>query len=134
MYNQNFEMVQKFGQENSLHPFFFSTDINFFLLSDKYFIITKLTGDDDTTVTIINRSNGLVEHSFNIYEEFHQMRLYLDKFLITFNRETRILKCYNFRGDLFRRITLDEKFEDSYFSVMNKELCFEQENDFIFIF
>jgi hypothetical protein len=135
MYNQNFELVQKFGQENSLHPFFFSTDINFFLLSDKYFIITKLTGDDDTTVTIINRSNGLVEVSFKIYEYFDRIKLYLDKFLLSFNSSNCSLKCYNFKGDLLHEITLDEKFEGSTLSVFNKELCFSSfYNNEIFIF
>jgi hypothetical protein len=62
------------------------------------------------------------------------MRLYMDKFLITFNKETCFLKCYNFKGDLLHQITLDEKLEGSYFSVINKELFFELDDDTFFTF
>jgi hypothetical protein len=122
MYNHNLEIVQTFGQENSLLPFFFSPKTDIFLVSNQYFIIN----DDEyqNNVTIINRSNGLVESSFVIYEDFDLMRLYLDKFLITFHDETCLLKCYNFKGDLLHKITLDEKFEGSDIYVINKELFF----------
>jgi hypothetical protein len=92
VYNHNLEMVQTFGQENSILPFFFSPKNNVFLLSNQYFIFNELIYEDDddeyhNRVTIINRSNGLLEAFFVIYEYFNQMQLYLDKFLITFNRE-----------------------------------------------
>jgi hypothetical protein len=129
MYNHNLEMVQTFGQENSILPFFFSSGINRFLVSNQYFIFYEPIIDEGdeyhTSVTIINRSNGFVEASFKIYEHFGQTQLYLDKFLVTFNNETCIVKCYNFQGDLLEKITLDKKFEGSVFiSVINKELCF----------
>jgi hypothetical protein len=90
VYNQNLEMVQTFGQENSLLPFFCSLKIDHFLVSNQYFIINETLIDDDdddvyhNSVTILNRSNGLVGGSFVISEDFHQMLLYLDKFLINF--------------------------------------------------
>jgi hypothetical protein len=130
MYNHNLEMVQTFGQENSLLPFFFSPDIDHFLASNQYFIIRETVIDEDedddnyNSVTIINRSNGLVEASFVIYEDFHQIKLYLDKILITFNNKTCVLICYNFKGDLLGNIALDKKFKGSDISVINKELCF----------
>jgi hypothetical protein len=138
-YNHNLEMVQTFGQENSTLPYFFSLQIDLFLVSNQYFIINeplfyKVDDDDHNRVTIINRSNGLVEESFKIYEVFYQMVLYLDKFLITFNNETCLLKCFNFKGDLLGKITLDKKFEGSSFSVINKELSFFLENDYFYIF
>jgi hypothetical protein len=140
MYNHNLEVVQTFGQENSKLPFFCPPEIDFFLVSNQYFIIreTVIDEDDDDgyheSVTIMNRSNGLVEGSFVIYEGFHQMKLYLDKFLITFNRETCFLKCYNFQGDLLHKITLDEKFKRSYFGILNKELYFVLDDDILSIF
>ncbi len=136
MYNHNLEMVQTFGQENSLLPFYFSPKIDCFLVSNQYFIINELIDDYDdnhNSVTIINRSNGLVEASFKVYEHFNQMRLYLDKFLITFNDRTCLLNCYNFKGDLLDDITLDEKFKGSDVNVINKELCFVLDDAFIFI-
>ncbi len=99
MYNQKLEMVQKIGQENSMVPYFFPPKNKIFLVSNKYFIFNEKVindqddDDDHNRVTIINRSNGLVEGSFGIYEHFNQMRLYLDKFLITFNNETCFLRC-----------------------------------------
>ena len=94
-------------------------------MSNQYFIFNEpLINEDHNSVTIINRSNGLVEASFTIYESFVQIRLYLDKFLITFNNKTCFLKCYNFKGKLLHQITLDKKLVGSYFGVMNKELCF----------
>jgi hypothetical protein len=139
MYNHNLEKVQTFGQESALLPFFFSPEIDLFLVSNKYFIINEPLIDEDeednhNSVKIINRSNGLVESSFTIYEDFNQMLLYLDKILITFNRETCVLKCYNFKGDLLHKISLEKKFKGSYFSVINKELCFSLDNDNFFIF
>jgi hypothetical protein len=108
-------------------------------VSNQYFIINELIYDDEddeyiNRVKIINRSNGLVEASFVIYEHFHQMKLYLDKFLITFNNGTCLLECFNFKGDLLHKITLDKKLEESYFSVMNKELCFALDDDTFFTF
>ncbi len=108
--------------------------INRFLVSNQYFIINEPlideNDDDHNKVTIINRSNGVVEATFVIYEHFNQMQLYLDKFLITFNNETCFLKCYNFKGDLLHKITLDKKLKGSDISVKNKELCFVLDNDF----
>jgi hypothetical protein len=138
MYNQNLEIVHKFGQENSLIPFYFSSDINCFLVINQLFIINEpIFNEDDeyhNSVTIINRSNGLVEASFTIYEDFNQMFLYLDKFLITFNNVTCLLQCYNFEGDLLHKVTLDKKLEGSDISVINKELCFFLDNVKILIF
>jgi hypothetical protein len=140
MYNQNLEIVQTFGQENSTFPYFFSSDINRFLVNNQYFIINETVIDDDdddeynSSVTILNRSNGSVESSFKIHEHFPQIKLYLDKFLITFNHETCILQCYNFKGDLLHKITLDKKFEGSYISAINKELFFVLDCDEIFIY
>jgi hypothetical protein len=138
MYNQNLEIVQTFGQENSTVPYYFSLKIDTFFVSNQYFIINEPVKmkfyKDHNKVTIINRSNGLVEASFVILEDFHQMRLYLDKYLITFNFMSCHLKCYNFKGDLLHQIILDKKFEGSIFCVMNKELCFELRDDKFFIF
>jgi hypothetical protein len=143
MYNHNLELIQTFGQENSTVPFFCSPSINRFLVSNQYFIFDEPIFDEDhedededyNRVTTINRSNGLVEASFKIYEHFHQIKLYLDKYLITFNKVNCSLKCYNFKGDLLGKITLDKKLEGSDVSVINKELCFFLDNnDNILIF
>jgi hypothetical protein len=139
MYNQNLEIVQTFGQENSTLPFYFPPKKSSLLLSNQYFIFNEpfIDEDDDDEdykrVTIINRSNGLVETSFVIYEDFHQIKIYLDKFLITFDRETCFLKCYNFKGELLHKITLDKKLEGSKFCVTDKELCFFLKNEIILI-
>ena len=141
MYNHNLEMIQTYGQENSMLPFECSLAINLFLVSNQFFIIYEPLIDDDDDdnddhdiVTIINRSNGLVESCFVILNDFDQMKLYLDKFLLTFNNDTCILKCYNFKGDLLHKITLDKKLEGSDISVINKELCFDFSNGNFFIF
>jgi hypothetical protein len=141
MYNHNLEMVQTFGQENSTLPYFFSLKTDLFLVSNQYFIINEplIYKDDEgvechNRVTLINRSNGLVETSFKIYEHFHRIELYLDKFLITFNDATCSLKCYNFKGDLLGKITLDKKFRGSDFSVINKELSFFLDKKVFLIF
>jgi hypothetical protein len=140
MYNSNLEMIQTFGQKDSLLPFFCPSDINSFLVSNKYFIVNEQLIDEDeddnnyNSVTIINRSNGLVESSFVIYEHFDQIRLYLDKFLLLFNRETCSLKCYNFKGDLLEKVTLGEKFKGSFCSVINKELFFFCKKEIFLIF
>jgi uncharacterized protein YoxC len=141
MYNRNLEIVQKFGQENSILPFYFPREYDQFFVSNKYFIINERIIDEDEddaeynySVLIIDRSNGLVKSSFVIHEDFHLMRLYLDKFLITFNDVTCFLKCYNFKGDLLHKITLDKKLKGSEISVINKELCFILKDRKIFIF
>jgi hypothetical protein len=138
MYNHNLDTVQTFGQENSTLPYFFSLKISIFLVNGQYFIINEMLNFEDdedfhNRVTIINRSNGLVEASFKIFEHFHQMQLYLDKYLITFNNNACLLKCYNFKGDLINKITLDKMLEESYFSVLNKELFFFLDNNKILI-
>jgi hypothetical protein len=139
MYNHNLEIVQTFGQETSMLPFFFSSKTDIFLVSNQYFIFSETIFDRKvkfchTSVTIINRSNGLVETSFVILDHLDKMQLYLDKFLITFDNETCILKCYNLKGDLLHEITLDKKLEGSYVCVVNKELCFVLDDDKFFIF
>ncbi len=137
MYNNNLEMVKQFGQENLTVPFYFSLKIDHFLVSDQFLIINELAYEDDefnNAVKIINRSNGLVESSFKIYQNFDQIRLYLDKFLVTFTDETCLLKCYNFKGDLIGEITLDKKFKRSDIGVINNELYFVLANDNILIF
>jgi hypothetical protein len=139
MYNSDLEMVQTCGQENTTLPFFCSLEINLFLFSNQYFLINETFFDEDddfdyNSLTIINRSNGLVESSFKIFEYFHQMHVYLDKFLITFSDDTCILKTYNLKGDLLGKITLDDKFRGSFFTVLNKELYFNVANDKFVIF
>jgi len=155
MYNHNLEIIHKFGQENSTLPFHFSPpEIDHFLVSNQYFVFNEIIYEDDddeeddddgdedddededenyNSVTIINRSNGLVEASFTIYERFDHIKLYLDKFLLAFNNKSCLLQCYNFKGDLLGEITLDEKFEGSEIIVINKELCFVLDDAIIFI-
>ncbi len=136
MYNHNLEMIQTFGQENSTVPYYFSLKIDLFFVSNQYFIINETLIDEycHGRVTIINRSNGLVEGSFVISEGFNQMQLYLDKFLITLTDNSRFLKCYNFKGDLLHNITLDEELDESYFGVINKEFFVKVKNGKFFIF
>jgi hypothetical protein len=137
MYNSNLEVTRKFGQENPLLPFFCSLKICRLLVSNQYFIINELINEGDSdhkSVSIINRSNGLVESSFVIDEKFSQIKLYLDKFLITFDNKTCFLKCYNFKGDLLHKTFLDKKLEGGFINVINKELCFELDNDKFFFF
>jgi hypothetical protein len=143
MYNHNLEIVQTFGQENSMLPYFLSLKVDLFAVSNRYFIINEPINDEDdddddeyhnNRVTIINRSYGLVESSFIIYENVYQLHLYLDKFLITFNDETCSLKCYNVKGDLLHKKTLDYKLNGSDIGVINKELCFFFDNLNILIF
>jgi hypothetical protein len=138
MYNHKLEMIRIFGQEKPLLPFFFSSGIDRFLVSNQFFITNEPRIHDDDAfhynVKFINRSNGLVEASFKIYELFYQMRLYLDKFLITFNHKSCLLKCYNFKGDLLHQMTLDKKLEGSKFGVINKELYFILQDEIFYIF
>jgi hypothetical protein len=140
MYNHNLEIVQTFGQENSLLPFYFSSDIHSFLVSNQYFIINELLSFEggyiyeyQHSITIINRSNGLVESSFKILDACGQIQLYLDTFLITFNEDNCLLQCYNFKGDLLHETTLDEKLEGTNIKVINKELFFVLDCDIICI-
>jgi hypothetical protein len=101
-------------------------------------IVRDEVDDDDekcnNSVTIINRLNGLIETSFVISEDFNQMQLYLDKFLITIHDISRSLKCFNFKGDLLNDITLEKKLEGSLIGVMNKELCLELRKNKFFLF
>jgi len=136
MYNHNLEIVQTFGQEDSLLPFYFSSKIKRFLVSDKYFILNEVIFDEydiHDSVKIINRSNGLLEASFKISADFNQMLLYLDKFLITFDDFTCLLLAYNFQGNLLGKITLDEKLEGSEIGVINRELFFFDDSKFFFL-
>jgi hypothetical protein len=139
MYNSDLEMFQTCGQENTTLPFFCSLEINLFLVSNQYFLINETFFDEDDdfdykSLTIINRSNGLVESSFKIFEYFHQMNVYLDKFLVKLSDDTCILKTYNLKGDLLGKITLNAKFRGSFITVLNKELCFNVANDKFVIF
>jgi hypothetical protein len=134
IYNQNLEIVQKFGQKNSLLPFYLSSKADVFFVNNQYFIVNERISDYHNSVTIINRSNGLVESSFVIYEKYQQIRLYLDKYLLIFYDEICLLQCYNFKGDLLHEITLDKKLKGSDISVINKELCFVLKDKKIFIF
>jgi hypothetical protein len=97
------------------------------MVNETFIVRDEVDDDDDekcnNSVTIINRSNGLIETSFVISEDFNQIQLYLDKFLITIHDISRSLKCFNFKGDLLNDIT--KKLEGSLIGVMNKELCFE---------
>jgi hypothetical protein len=95
MYNHSLEIVQNFGQENSMLPFYCPRDLGSFLVNIQYFIIIQeIPYENHNNVTIINRSNGLIESIFKTFEIVHQMRLYLDKFLLSFNRDTCSLGCY----------------------------------------
>jgi hypothetical protein len=139
MYNPELEVIQTFGQENSTLPYFFPLKIDMFLASNQYFIINEFYEEDEdyndhNKVTIINLLNGLVESSFKIHDLFDQMRLYLDKFLITFNNETCLLQCYNFKGDLLHQIILSKSLKRSEIHVINKELCFNLNNFNFLIF
>jgi hypothetical protein len=135
IYNQNLEIFQKFGQKNSLLPFYFSSKADVFFVINQYFIINERIGEYQNSATIINRSNGLVESTFDIYEKYQQIRLYLDKYLLIFYDEICLLQCYNFKGDLLHEITLDKKLKGSDIVVINKELCFVlKDNNKIYIF
>ena len=138
MYNHNLEKIQRFGQEDRMLQFYLPLSVNVFLVSNQYFIINgnfdnEDENDDDYILKILNRSNGLVEASFKIHEDY-RVKLYLDNFLITVDPNTRFLKCLNFKGDILHEITLDEKLKGSEFNVINKELCFELFKDKYFVF
>jgi hypothetical protein len=131
IYNYRLEMLKKIGQDNRLLPFFLTPEIDIFLISNQFFIVNEQL-EKDTKIKIINRLNGLVESFFVILDYFHFIRLYLDKYLITFNRETRVLKSYTFKGQLLSVVTLDERVGFSFFTTLNKELCFKTIEEKVF--
>jgi len=142
IYNSTLEKVEEFGQADPLLPFFFTPKMYGLSVNDNYFIFheeVKWEDENDNVekITLINRTNGLVETTFIIYDSFDVIRLYLNKFLLTFSYETCLLKSYNLKGKLISEIALDQKFNWSRFSPLNKEdkeLCFVTYENKCFIF
>ena len=98
------KLFKRLAKKIQYLPFYCSSKSSTFLVSSQYFIITEtmncLKDDEYSRVTITNRSDGLLESSFVILDNFEHMQLYLDKFLLTFDEETCSLNCYNFKVDL----------------------------------
>ena len=139
MFNSNLEKVGEFGQADQSLPYFFSDESC--MVSDDFFITIKLTEDLEETekdtykITVINRTNGFVEKSFFLHDLYcDKFQLYLNKFILTFDNETRLLNSYNLKGDLISEITLDGKLIGSRIYLLNKELCFITYDDKILIF
>ena len=87
---------------------------------------------DQQEIRVINRITGLVEKSFIIYEYFDRFLLYLEKFILTFKSETRLVKSYSLKGEFLCEITLPERLK-SHFHTLNKEFCFlSDEKKFVF--
>ena len=132
VYNSNLDLVEKIGQADRTLPYFFSPNVECLLVSDQYFITVEPTQLDDdeelddsepSKIVLLNRGTGLVERFFLINEYFREMVLYLDKYILTMNND-RVLKSYNLKGDLLKKVCLDEKLKGSTIYAFNKELCF----------
>ena len=135
MYSSNLDIVQVFGQADRLQPFFFSPEIQGFMVSDEFFILYEVIEDENgSNLIVLNRATGLVETNFIVSEYFTIFQLYLNKFILAFNQEKCLLRSFNLSGDLIRDVALDEKFKDANFFTANKEVCFITDKDYLYIF
>jgi hypothetical protein len=138
VYNSNLEIVQRFGQSDQSLPFFFPYLIDYFLVSDKFFIMLELQeeNEDDSKIIVINRMNGHIHATFIIREFFDMMHLYLDEFILTFDSNSNFIKIYSVEGNFLGQKKLNDNMETP-FSTLNKEVCFwqaERESGKFFIF
>ena len=136
VYDSNLDFVEKIGQADRTLPFFFSPKIEYLFVSDQYFItveptqlhaVEELDDSDPVKIVLLNRATGLVERFFIIKEYFREIVVYLDKYIITYDNDNGFLRSYNLKGDLLKKICLDEELKDSSIYALNKELCFYSE-------
>jgi hypothetical protein len=137
MYNSNLDLIKTYGQAEQSLSFFFSTKVEKFLVSDKYFIniLEEIDSQKEylQRIIIVNRSTGLVESSFIIDQFFDQSQLYMDKFIITLKNESRELRSFSLKGDLLNELTLDQKLYKCDFYSLDRELCFVTEDNKFYI-
>jgi hypothetical protein len=137
MYNSNLDLIKTFGQSDPSLSFFFSFKIEKFLVSDRYFINILEEKDsqmeDLQRIAIVNRSTGLVESSFIIDQFIDQSQLYLDKFILTLNNESRELRSFSLKGDLLSEVTLHQRLKTCDFYSLDKEMCFVTEENKFYI-
>ena len=134
-YNSNLEQIQKYGQNDKNLPFYFPSEIELLLISDKYFIIKTLK---KSYITIINKSTGIIENCFYVdrFDRWNpflissdQWRIYLNKFIILHSNDSYIY-CYDFQGNLVKKFILNENFLNySLIFSFKKELYFLNKSD-----
>jgi hypothetical protein len=130
MYSPKLEPIQKIGQGNKLLPFYFPDTLLSFFVSENYFIINEpIEGKDFLEkITIINRSKGTVENTFNA-KPFNDCSIYLGKYILLFNLGSKTIYAYDFAGGLIDETKLDEKLQvDILTFCLNKKVYFLNEN------
>jgi len=138
LYNSNLEIVQRFGQNDQSLPYFFPNSVDYFLVSDQFFIMLELLveNENESKIVVINRANGDIHATFILREFFDMMHLYLDEFILTFDSSSNVIKFYSIDGKFLGQKKLDFNTETS-FNTLNKEVCFwqaERESGKFFIF
>ena len=101
-YTSNFDLIQEFGKgSNNKCRFFFPSNINNFLISDMFYVMTSSVEADEIdaleNVVFINKQTGSIEKRFNVKGCLAEY-FYLEKFILTFENDK--IYCYNFDGDL----------------------------------
>jgi hypothetical protein len=119
--------------------FLFPINIKLFSVNRDFFIYALNQSDPKDqrkTIFVMRRDNGkILSETIDNYG-FDQLQVYLDKYILTFNKTHCILKTYNLYGDVFlsNETFLDkEKLKNSSFYVLHKELAFLTPDEEIFI-
>jgi len=134
IYNFNLDLIQKVGQGNRLLPFFLPNNIYELNIGENVYIFNDRE-QNQSNLTILSRITGLVEKSFFIPGFFHQIELYMEKYLLALNCNTHSIQIYNLNGDYMCEIYLDERIpEGSFFYILKKKLCFVGDDGKTFIF
>ena len=146
-YNSKFDVIQKLErQEDENLPFYFPISTFNVLINDQFYMISHIVkedtedeedededeedeDEDQLKITIINKTNGKVENSFDVYS-FDYWALYLNKYILAWSYENENFCCYDFKGNL---IDLDSKLNESHYTKQFKVFPFKKEIYFYYV-
>lgn len=115
VYDKDFKNIENIGQNNENYPYFFPSFTSKFNMTDQFYLLLE-----GVEMKIMKRSDGLISRSFSI--DANDFLLYLDKYILAYDSDTKTLRSYDFDG---KKVT-EDKFES--FSTNYKLVCISDQD------
>jgi hypothetical protein len=92
VYDENLNELERYGQSNENLPFYFSNEVSQLFVNENYYII-----NENDTVKIIDRNNGIKLKTFSITSNDFYINLYMDRFILAYANKEKYLCCYDIK-------------------------------------
>ena len=118
VYDSNLQLVEQFGQEEPLMPYYFAPNVSKIQVNEEYFFLL----DTNRDIKLMDRSNGLIARVFKINSS--DFYIYMNEYILSYDSSLKSIFVFDFEGKESELSVKDISKNSQLIATFNEELIF----------